>query len=518
MSVFGQAKRANNFTAHENFGEHHGRAEKSAMGGSASHMGSGVRHKVEKGGSAHNSGRATYTRRQLFLRSSIFDFVLVLILSTALVFTISYGFESAPSLRSNFLLEAAICAVLLLALFAGSWSKKTVVLAAGLYIVLAAIIVFVFAQLMPFGTSVFVDGQVNDVADNTVGFGLILVVVPAICYLLSRRTWGVAALFVLSVIACATIQFLYRDWTSSQPGIVVSLIVYISCAACYINQRYRQTASKAHYAKTSSFSGVFAFSLAASLICLLIGAAIFACVIAPLGLSTPNIKPFQDTYQRPVIEYSGIYSEQRIDSPLNRSNSLNDEQKDTHESTDSGQAQDDETGISENDRKTPTSATSNSFDLSDWNESFQAIAYDLANWTTFFIVLALIACIAGLIYARYAMREQRLKRIANKSASWQVIWLYNFLVKRFSRLGIQRAKQLTPLEFSLASAPRLEPFVNTKTCTDFFQVTLSYTRSVYGCGATPEDLERVRSFYRSFYKAVPHEVGKVKWLWKFWRI
>ena len=170
MSVFGQAKRANNFAAHENFGEHHGRAEKSAMGGSASHMGSGVRHKAEKGGAAHNSGRATYTRRQLFLRSSIFDFVLVLILSTALVFTISYGFESAPSLRSNFLLEAAICAVLLLALFAGSWSKKAVVLAAGLYIVLAAIIVFVFAQLMPFGTSVFVDGQVNDVADNTVVF------------------------------------------------------------------------------------------------------------------------------------------------------------------------------------------------------------------------------------------------------------------------------------------------------------------------------------------------------------
>ena len=489
-------------------------------GSSASHVRAGTpnssgAHKVY---SDKKSAHMPHTRRQLFVRSSIFDFILVLILSTALVFTVSYGFESAPELRGNIFLEAGVCAVLLLALFAGSWSKKAIAPAAGAYLVLSIIIVLTLSQLMPSGTALFVDGQVNDVSGNTVVFGLILVIVPVLCYLLSRRTWGVAILFVLSVLACATIQFLYRDWTSSQPGTAASFIVYLSCAACYINQRYRQSAFKAHYAKTSSFSGAFIFSLVATLVCLLIGAAIFVLIIAPLNLSTPDIKPFQDTYQRPVIEYSGIYSEQRIDSPFNRSNNLSDEEKDTHESAESGQTQDDETALSENDRKTPTSSPSSSFDLSDWNESFQTVAYDITNWTTLIIVIVVVLLIVGIILARRSMRKWRLKKIADKTPSWQIIWIYGFLMKRFSRLGIRKAKQLTPLEFSLANAPSLEPYVSVKTHTDFFQVTLAYTRAAYGCGATAYDLERVKSFYHSFYSVVPHEVGRVKWLWKFWHI
>ncbi len=457
-------------------------------------------------------------RLQLFLRSSAFDFLLVLVLSVALVFTISYGFESAPDLRGNLALETGVCALLLAALFAGSWSKKAVVGAAAAYIVLAVLVIFAISSLSPDPQPLFVDGQVNDAAGNYTVFGIVAVVVPALCYLLSRRTWGVAVLFVLAVLACATIQFLYRDWTSAQPGTAASMVVYLSCGACYVNQRYRQNTFKAHYAKAGSFGGAAAFSVLVAGICLLAGAAIFAAVVAPLGLTTPNIKPFQDTYQRPVIEYSGIYSEQQIDSPFNRSNRTNDEDKDTHDEADNGQTQDEDTGLSENDRKTPTSATSSSFDLSSWSEQFQTVAYDLTNWTTLFVVVVLVCIAVAAVGVRHSMRERRLKRIAEKPASWQVAWIYQFLMGRFRRLGIRRPDNLTPLEFSLAYAPRLEPFADAKTQTDFFQATLLYTRAAYGSGATADDLSRMRGFYRSFYKAVPREVGRLKWLWKFWRV
>ncbi len=457
-------------------------------------------------------------RMHLFLRSSAFDFLLVLVLSCALVFTVSYGFESAPDLRGNLALEAGACAVLLAVLFAGSWSKKAVALAGCVYVVLAALVVFAIAGLSPDDAALFVDGQVNDTSSNYAVFGIVLVVVPALCYLLSRRTWGVAVLFVLAVLSCATIQFLYRDWTSAQPGTAASLVVYLACGACYINQRYRQSAFTAHYAKSGSFGRAAGFSVIAAGVCLLAGAGLFAAFIAPLGLSTPDIKPFQDTYQRPVIEYSGIYSEQQIDNPLNRSNRTNDEDKDTHDEADNGQSLDEDTGLSENERKTPTSATSSSFDLSSWSEQFQTVAYDLANWTTLFVAV-LLACLAvAAVVVRRAMREQRLKRIAGKPASWQVAWIYRFLMGRFARLGVRRPDNLTPLEFSLAYAPRLEPFADVKTATDFFQATLIYTRAAYGGGATADDLARMHGFYRSFYRAVPHEVGRLRWLWKFWRI
>ncbi len=457
-------------------------------------------------------------RLRLFLRSSAFDFLLVLVLSTALVFTVSYGFESAPELRGNLALEAGVCALLLAVLFAGSWSKKAVAPAAAGYIAAAAAIVFTISQAAGAGEPLFVDGQVNDTAGNYTVFGIVAVVVPALCYLLSRRTWGVAVLFVLAVLACATIQFLYRDWTAAQPGVAASLVVYLACAACYINQRYRQSAFKAHYAKEGSFGAAAGFSVVAALVCLLAGAGLFAGVVAPLGLSTPDIKPFQDSYQRPVIEYSGIYSEQQIDNPLNRSNRTDDEDKDTHDEAEGGQSQDEDTGISDNERKTPTSATSSSFDLSSWSEQFQTVAYDLANWTTLLVAIVLVCLAIGAVLARRSMRELRLKRIAEKDASWQVVWIYRFLVGRFARLGIRRPENLTPLEFSLACAPRLEPFADVQTKTDFFQATLAYTRAAYGPGAAADDLARMRGFYRSFYRSVPHELGRLRWLWKFWRI
>jgi hypothetical protein len=93
------------------------------------------------------------------------------------------------------------------------------------------------------------------------------------------------------------------------------------------------------------------------------------------------------------------------------------------------------------------------------------------------------------------------------------------LLTSFARLGVKKPDSLTPMEFALASAHQLEPYADAATQTDFLQVTLGYLRAAYGNGAaTDDDLARAKRYYRTFYKRVARQVGKLRWLWKFWHL
>lgn len=460
-------------------------------------------------------------RLSLFLRSSFFDFLLVLLVSTALVYTISYGFNSAPDLRSNIALDAGVCALLLLVLFAGSWSKRALAPAAVGYIVLAVAVLAALGAVEPAGTPLFDNGQVNDVADNYVVFGFVLVVVPLVVYLLSRRTWGVAILFLLGVLACAVIQFFYRDWITSQPGTLASLVVYLGCGACYINQRYRASVYAAKRVGKAVFGGAAGFSLVTTLLCLLVGVAVFFGIIAALNLSTPNFKPFQDYYQRPTVEYTGVYSRKEVINPDLKTSNVNEtKQNDTKKNTDGGQQQETKTqnGTSAT-QQTKKQQSAGGYDTSNWNQQYQSIGYNLTDWRNILFIIIVLAIIVTLVLLRRHQRKRRLQKIEDEPVSEQVVWIYDFLLSRFKRLGIKKPESLTPMEFALASASQLEPYADAKTQTDFLQVTLAYMRAGYGEEAsTQEDLERVKQYYRTFYKRVAKQVGKVKWIWKFWRI
>lgn len=108
------------------------------------------------------------------------------------------------------------------------------------YVVASAIVIGALAAAMPAGMAVFSGGVIDDSADSYVVFGLVLVAVPAVVYLLSRRPAGMAVLVLAATIALGTIQFLYRGWVSSQPGTAVALFVYGALAALFVNRAYRR--------------------------------------------------------------------------------------------------------------------------------------------------------------------------------------------------------------------------------------------------------------------------------------
>lgn len=453
----------------------------------------------------------------LFLRASAFDYLLVLVVSSALVFTVSYGFNSAPDLRGNVGFIAGACAVLLVPLYAGGWSKRAVLISAVAYVVLGVAVVAFVSSLSPTPADLFADGQVNDVENNFAVFGMVLVVIPPIVYLLSRRTWGVAALFFGGVLACGAIQFLYRDWISSQPGTVAALVAYAGTGALFMVQGYREGVMKSRIVKRTSFFGAFAFGVVGALVCIGVGVSVFFGVVSGLGLTTVDAKPFEDYYSRPVVEYDGTYKQQQVYDPNLGTSNLSDEVDTTN---------DDEAGAN-SDQQTESgggftfvSAVIDTLNLDDWSETFDSVRYSLPPsliallWTLPFLVIALI------VYLRYRRRAQRLKKIEAYPLPERIMLLYNYFMRGFKRMKVEKPAAATPLEFALSSSGELAGFARNRSNADLLGITLIYQRAAYGAGnVSEEDYAYVRDYYQAFFKNAHARMGHPRWVFHgYWRI
>ena len=485
------------------------------------------------GGSSVSGSR----RLSLFLRASVFDYVLVLVVSAALVFTVSYGFNSAPDLRGNIAFIDVACAVLLVPLYAGGWSKRAIPFAAVAYVVLAVVVVVVVSALSSGTAELFVDGQVNDVAENYAVFGMVLVAVPPMVYLLSRRTWGVALLLFAGVLACGVIQFLYRDWVATQPGTIAAIAVYAGIGALFMVQGYRQGVLKSRIVKRTSFAGAFAFGVLSSVVCLGLGALVYFGVIAGMGLSTVGAKPFADYFSRPVVEYRGTYQQEPIYDPNVGTSTLSEDREETKDwqlgnaeaPPDSEQGEEGE-GNQDSDPGSQQSQQGGGFivvsavaqvlDQDQWSEMFDAIRFELPPSLVALLALIPVLLVAAIVYLRYYQRFRRLKKIEEHPLPERVALLYNFFMRGFERLKVEKPATATPIELALSSAGELAGFMRNDSQADLLGVTLIYQRAVYGAGnVSREDYEYVRDYCLSFFRNAHLRMGHPRWAFGgFWRI
>ncbi len=453
-----------------------------------------------------------------FLRAAVPDFLLVLLVSVGLVLTVSFGFESAPDVRGNIGIACGLVAPMLVILFVGSRSRSAVVPAAIFVAVWVAVLIGGAVALQPADVPLFVDGAVNDVPESYLLYVVVCAVVPILVFLLSRRTVGMAFLLVGAVIACAWVQFLYRDWVDNH-GLAVSLAVYAGIAMLFVFQTYRSSLMSAKRAKKTSFLTVICFAVGVAAVCAGIGAALFYGVVAPNDVGTVDMRPFQRYYSVPEVEYSGVYSTVEVEDPNQTTDETNDDKKETNQDAQGGPDQADSEEAQAN-PQSPVQQFLSQFDSDSWTQSFDAINYEKLALGAFIVGLCLAALIVGAILLRRSMRERRLAKIADKPASYQVWWIYQFLCGRFKRLKVERPETLTPMEFALGSQRRLVQFAqDTGSGVDFVRVTDIYLRSCFG-GQTPTDqeLSDVKAYYRAFFKNARRYVGNVRWIWKFWRI
>ena len=453
-----------------------------------------------------------------FLRAAVPDFLLTLLVSVGLVLTVSFGFESVPDVRSNVGVICGLVAPMLIIQFMGSRSRSAVLPAGIAAAVWAAVLIGGAVALTPADVPLFVDGTVNDAPESYLLFVACAIVVPVLVFLLSRRTVGMAFLLVGAVIACAWVQFLYRDWADNH-GLAVSLAVYFGIAMMFVFQTYRSSLLSAKRAKKTSFLTVIGFAVGVAAVCAGVGVALFYGVIAPNDMSTADVRPFQRYYSVPVVEYSGVYSTVEVEDPNQTSDDTNDDKKDTNQDAQGGPDQTDSEEAQAN-PQSPVQQFLSQFDSDSWTQTFDAINYERLAWGAIIAALCIAALLAGIVLARRSMRERRLAKIADKPADYQVLWIYNFLCSRFKRLKVERPETLTPMEFALGSQRRLVQFAqDTGAGVDFVRVTDIYQRSCFG-GQQPTDQELadVKTYYRAFFKNARRYVGNIRWIWKFWRV
>lgn len=459
-------------------------------------------------------------RRAAFLRACLFDFVLVLMLASALSYTAGYGFYGAEQLRGMFYLEPLLAAPLLACLFAGTWSKRTLLPAAAASVLASAALMGLAGALMPPGTA-FMDGlALNDVPENYMVGMLVLIVCTLLSFLLSRRVTLLVVLAALSALTCGMIQFLYRDWVSTQHGLAASLVVFGCVGALFVYQRYRAAALGTQRMGRTHFGSVFALGLGVSGICLLGAVVLFFGVVSPLGLATPSIKPFSEYYQRPLVEYSGPMSNQQVENPDELSSNAGDQVSSTSQSAVSGALPQElpvGTSIS-----APSSSSQllSSFDENNPQEQYESVGYDLLVRGLPVAAIATVLLLAVAVLWRIWWREHRLRRMQGRSRAYQAAALYEFICSRLPKLGVEYAPTITPLAFAFASTGQLAPFARNKRGVDFVQVTLVYQRAAYG-GQEPSaaELEDLRAFYRAFFANARRQLGWRRWLFfKFWTV
>lgn len=475
---------------------------------------------AQLGGTPQAGGPAAGSRASVFLKASAFDFILVLVLATALTYTVSYGFYGAEQLRGNFVLEAALACPLLLCLFAGSWSKRALLPAVAGCVAASAALLGGAAALMPAGTAFMSGLALNDVPENYMVGVLVLVACTVLSYLLSRRVALLAVLAALSVAACGMIQYLYRDWMSAHNGLAAALVVFASVTALFIYQRYRSAAMGTARMSSQPFGAVFGLGVGISTACMLLALGLFFALIAPLGLTTPQLKPFNDYYQRPLVEYSGPMDTQKVEDPNKLSSNAGSETSATNQSAPGGAAPQELPVGASSSAESSASELLSAYDENNPQEQYESIGYELVQQAlSIGAVVALLALLAA-VALRIWWRGYRLCRMAGRSKAYQVVSLYEFLCSRFPKLGVEYAPTLTPLAFAFASTAQLAPYARNKRGVDFVQVTLVYQRAAYGAREISQDeYDDVAEYYRAFFGNARRALGLRRWLFfKFWTV
>lgn len=461
------------------------------------------------------------SRLRLFLRANLGDFALVLVASVCLVLTVSFAFESAPLLRGNAFIITVAVIPLLVILYAGGWSKRAVAFAAVGAVLYCALILGLCVAAQPYAVELFTDGRINDTPQSYVVFGLVLVVTPILVYLLSRRRFGAVLLVVSAIVACGAIHLLYPEWAAVNGGTPVTVVALIACGALLIFQGYKANAYRVRHLESTAFGSAFLYSTGISAVCFGLGAVVFFAIISPLGLRTVELKPFEDYYYRPVVEYTGVYDVSYVEDPENVTGTTNDQVSYTHEEAEGGAESQspDSTGASGSNPVASALEQMAAFDLNSWLQEFMAISYERLKAGAAFIVTAIVL---ALVFAALLQRYLRKRRVAKLEAMplEHRIWsLYRYFCKSFAKMGYGKADAMTPLEYAFASATTLSQFSRGTDGVDFVDVTLAYQRACLDEGrATEEDWETCKAFYEPFFRNARLHVGNLRWLKYFWRL
>ena len=449
--------------------------------------------------------------KSLYLKSAIWDYLLVFAASIGMCYTLLNCFYVDPSLQYS-PIPAVICAIVLLALFAVGANRKTLRIGIPLFAVVLVASWIVGAALTPDG-AFLVDNE-----SNMMIFVMCTTLTPTGVFLLSRRLTGAALLFIGGSFIIALVQFLYEFF-----DLAWALVFVAAALAGIVYRNYQMSLRSSSSVRKIAFAPGFAVAAGTCAVAVGLGCAVFFGIIAPLNPPAAEVKLLTEYRALETLRVKGIADVYQVPNLDMTSSETNEDERTTDDIKESPNGREypasgkDEKEDESQDANTPPGASLMGVNLDIPDETFELIAYILR---ISLAVLALLLVVAAIAYfvGRRLYRKRRLEKLAGLPIAEQVEALYLFLVGRFEKLGIHVAPGQTLSDFAVANAATMEQF-DSEAGVPFSALTSDYVAVAYGKQPLGEDAAtRASKYYESFWKACRLKLGPVKYFFKSFRL
>ena len=447
-----------------------------------------------------------------YAKSMLWDYVLCVVASTALAFTLCSGFYATQPFQdfAGTALVAGICAFVTLALFAVSRTSRSALIGGPL---LAVALVGAVAASLALST---VGSALDDVPGNYLYFSLVVLLSVVLVYVLSRWRGTAIALIVVGVFACAAVEYLY--WY----GHFVAFAVFLVAAAGLYAYRTYQRSLLASSSEHLAFGSVTAFGVVLALASVMVGIGVFAVAIAPFDPPNLVLKLSINEVRAQEREVKGVASTDDAPAENQYSMNLSNEIIYSSDVNDELYNQLDDGRVGKGTAST-VQVRNSKVDLGSLNHEEQgaedALSMDWPNWWWLVVLVSILLLIAGVILIRKYIRRRRYKKLASGSNEEAAESLYRFFLSRFERLKMPLPGSMTLAEYAANNAATFEKFGSSAATPAFGDLTRVYSASVFGgCSVSDEELGLFKKYYRVFYRNARRYVGRLRYLWTYFRV
>lgn len=435
-----------------------------------------------------------------YLKYSVWDYLLCVVMCCSVNITVFSGFYISSEMQYNYVLLIGMAGILCGLLFAGAYDRRSILIAAGAFVVLAAVFLIVARQESG-GENIF-----HDKEGNPYMYFIVAVISTVIVFLLSRTRTGTAILFAAGSFTLAMIQFLYQS-----DHLIALLLFVLACGALFIYKNYYKSVMESETVKTA-FGRMFVLSVVLCLLLTLLSTGVFygiARVFDPQARELKLITKYMalETLQRVgIADLSVLPDYDKTTENTSEEEQKAKEEKEKKEKEAKGNNKEKE--VKNKDQKKPNRLDSNK------SPYFYAVNYLRDSHLWLLLPILFILLLAGAVFAKLWMRKRWLRKLEPESNRIKVVEMYKYYMKRLRRMKIKKAPEDTPYQFVEKAESSLQHF--TAEGADFQKLTDLFVRASYGKEEiTDKDFKGYLNFHQAFYKNCREYLGKFKYILKF---
>ncbi len=419
-----------------------------------------------------------------YVKLHAWDYLLTVIIAVGMHLNVFSAFMIRESYMHNYVLVAAVTALVTAILFLAGYNKRNALAgAAGFGIALVGWIIYLRANDL-----IDLSGE----ADETIpAFWTIVLFGTVVIYLLTRSRKVLYAAAPVGLLFCAAFKFL--EYPVSVPGLIL-LITGLLLEILYLV--YQDSLLNASYGNYNIGHFVMQ-SIAIALVVGLLSSGVFFGIVKPLDPPTRDLKLITKLMSFDVLELLGVASTQEIKQP---------DPEDQEDQQDEEEEEEEKKEDQEEDQNRE----------SEEDIAASTISYDEQKTPPYWIAVLILLVLAAPFAVKYSLRARRRRRLNGLDASNQAAFVYDFFLKRFQKLGFGKADSATIQEFTELQEGFLQNFT-AKDGTTFEDISEIYNYHLYSkVPVSPEEAKRFLAVYDSFYQNARAFVGRWKYLLKFW--